>query len=192
MSTNLEIEFKNMLSESEYEQLLNHFSISEEQIWTQKNVYFDTKAFDLKRQKAALRVRIKNSTYELTLKTQAEVGLLETNQMITKTDYTTLKHDHRLINGPVYEALMDLGININDLRVITDLTTKRAEVDYQDGLLVLDKSFYGEVIDFELEYEVKDYNKGLNIFNELLAKHNIPTRPAQNKIKRATAANTQL
>lgn len=112
--------------------------------------------------------------------------------MITKTDYTTLKHDHRLINGPVYEALMDLGININDLRVITDLTTKRAEVDYQDGLLVLDKSFYGEVIDFELEYEVKDYNKGLNIFNELLAKHNIPTRPAQNKIKRATAANTQL
>ena len=192
MSTNLEIEFKNMLSESEYEQLLNHFSISEEQIWTQKNVYFDTKAFDLKRQKAALRVRIKNNTYELTLKTQAEVGLLETNQMITKTDYTTLKHDHRLINGPVYEALMDLGININDLRVITDLTTKRAEVDYQDGLLVLDKSFYGEVIDFELEYEVKDYNKGLNIFNELLAKHNIPNRPAQNKIKRATAANTQL
>ena len=192
MSTNLEIEFKNMLNESEYEQLLNHFSISEEQIWTQKNVYFDTKAFALKRQKAALRVRIKNNTYELTLKTQAEVGLLETNQMITKTDYTTLKHDHRLINGPVYEALMDLGININDLRVITDLTTKRAEVDYQDGLLVLDKSFYGEVIDFELEYEVKDYNKGLNIFNELLAKHNIPTRPAQNKIKRATAANTQL
>ena len=192
MSTNLEIEFKNMLSESEYEQLLNHFSISEEQIWTQKNVYFDTKAFDLKRQKAALRVRIKNNTYELTLKTQAEVGLLETNQIITKADYKTLKHDHCLVHGPVYETLMELGININDLRVITDLTTKRAEVDYQDGLLVLDKSFYGEVIDFELEYEVKDYDKGLNIFNELLAKHNIPTRPAQNKIKRATAAKTQL
>ena len=51
MSTNLEIEFKNMLSESEYQQLLNQFSIDEEQIWTQKNVYFDTKAFDLKRQK---------------------------------------------------------------------------------------------------------------------------------------------
>ncbi|MBQ4163960.1 MAG: CYTH domain-containing protein [Turicibacter sp.] len=192
MSTNLEIEFKNMLSESEYEQLLNHFSISEEQIWIQKNVYFDTKALDLKRQKAALRVRIKNNTYELTLKTQAEVGLLETNQIITKADYTTLKHNYCLVDGPVYEALMELGININDLRVITDLTTKRAEVDYQDGLLVLDKSFYGEVIDFELEYEVKDYNKGLNIFNELLAKHNIPTRPAQNKIKRATAAKTQL
>ena len=192
MSTNLEIEFKNMLSESEYEQLLNHFSISEEQIWTQKNVYFDTKAFDLKRQKAALRVRIKNNTYELTLKTQAEVGLLETNQIITKADYKTLKHDHCLVHGPVYEALMELGINLNDLRVITDLTTKRAEVNYKDGLLVLDKSFYGEVIDFELEYEVKDYDKGLNIFNELLAKHNIPTRPAQNKIKRATAAKTQL
>lgn len=191
MSTNLEIEFKNMLNESEYKKLLKHFCISEEQIWTQKNVYFDTKSSDLKRQKAALRVRIKNNTYELTLKTQAEVGLLETNQSITKVDYQTLKRNHCLVNGPVYKALMELGININDLRVITDLTTNRAEVAYQDGLLVLDKSFYGEVIDFELEYEVQDYDKGLNNFNQLLSQHNIPSRPAQNKIKRATAAKTQ-
>lgn len=191
MSTNLEIEFKNMLNESEYKKLLKHFYISEEQIWTQKNVYFDTTSSDLKRQKAALRVRIKNNTYELTLKTQAEVGLLETNQSITKVDYQNLKHNHCLVNGPVYTALINLGINIEDLRVITDLTTNRAEVEYQEGLLVLDKSFYGEVIDFELEYEVKDYDKGLNSFNQLLAQHNIPSRPAQNKIKRATAAKTQ-
>ncbi len=187
MSTNLEIEFKNMLDESEYHELLNYFSIHEEQIWTQKNVYFDTSSHDLKRQQAALRVRVKNNTYELTLKTKAEVGLLETNQLITKADYKTLKHDHQLVKGPVYDTLVNLGVNVEALRVITDLTTKRAEVPYEDGLLVLDKSFYGEVIDFELEYEVKDYNEGLKIFNHLLNKHNIPTRPAENKIKRATA-----
>ena len=32
MSTNLEIEFKNMLDENEYHELLNYFSIHEEQI----------------------------------------------------------------------------------------------------------------------------------------------------------------
>lgn len=44
------------------------------------------------------------------------------------------------------------------------------------------------MIDFELEYEVKDYNEGLKIFNELLNQHHIPKRPAENKIKRATMA----
>ena len=63
MSTNLEIEFKNMLDESEYQELLKCFSIQEEQIWTQKNVYFDTHSFDLKKNQAARRVRIKNNTY---------------------------------------------------------------------------------------------------------------------------------
>ena len=188
MSTNLEIEFKNMLDESEYQELLKCFSIQEEQIWTQKNVYFDTPSFDLKKNQAALRVRIKNNTYELTLKTKAEVGLLETDQLITKADYKTLKHDCQLVKGPVYETLINLGIDVNQLRVITDLTTKRAEVPYENGLLVLDKSFYGEVIDFELEYEVNDYNEGLNAFHELLNKHHIPKRPAENKIKRATMA----
>ena len=112
--------------------------------------------------------------------------------MITKRIIQSLKDDHRLINGPVYETLMDLGININDLRVITDLTTKRAEVDYQDGLLVLDKSFYGESIDFELEYEVKDYKKDYIILTTLI-KPSIISHYVQhkNKIKRATAANTQ-
>lgn len=188
MSTNLEIEFKNMLDESEYKKLIEHFAIEENQIWTQKNVYFDTKTFDLKKNQAALRVRIKNNTYELTLKTKADVGLIETNQLITKSDYGNFKHAHLLVKGPVYEKVLELGIDVNQLRVITDLTTKRAEVSYENGLLVLDKSFYGKVIDFELEYEVKDYNEGLKIFDELLTQHQIPKRPAENKIKRATMA----
>lgn len=188
MATNLEIEFKNMLTEQEYQQLLNKFSINEEQVWTQKNVYFDTPASQLKKLEAALRIRVKNSTYELTLKTKQAVGLLETNQMITKQDYQALKYDHILVKGPVYEALESLNVDLNQLQVITDLTTKRAEVPYKEGLLVLDKSFYSDVIDYELEYEVKDYEVGLNHFNELLASHHIPTRPTENKIKRATKA----
>lgn len=188
MSTNLEIEFKNMLNESEYKKLIEHFAIEENQIWTQKNVYFDTKTFDLNNNQAALRVRIKNNTYELTLKTKADVGLIETNQLITKSDYANLKHDHLLVKGPVYEKVLELGIDVDQLRVITDLTTKRAEVSYENGLLVLDKSFYGKVIDFELEYEVKNYNEGLKIFDELLTQHHIPKRPAESKIKRATMA----
>ena len=67
MATNLEIEFKNMLTETEYDRLIQTFNIQEEQIWLQKNVYFDTKSHDLKQKGAALRIRVKNNTYELTL-----------------------------------------------------------------------------------------------------------------------------
>lgn len=188
MSTNLEIEFKNMLNEDEYKKLLAEFSIDEEKIWIQKNVYFDTPTSQLKDLGAALRIRVKNNTYELTLKTKAEVGLLETNQLITRADYQALKHEHLLIKGPVYDQLKNLNVEIDHLQVITDLTTKRAEVDYQGGLLVLDKSFYSDVIDFELEYEVQNYDEGLAQFQALLKKYKIPTRPTENKIKRATQA----
>ena len=188
MTTNLEIEFKNMLTEQEYQQLLNQFSIDEEQIWTQKNVYFDTPTGQLKKLEAALRIRVKNSTYELTLKTKQNVGLLETNQIITKQDYESLKYNHVLIKGPVYETLKSLGIDPFNLQVITDLTTKRAEVPYQDGVLVLDKSFYSDIIDYELEYEVPNYDTGLLHFKELLKQYHIPLRPTENKIKRATQA----
>ena len=188
MATNLEIEFKNMLTEQEYQQLLYKFSINEEQLWTQKNVYFDTPTGQLKKLEAALRIRVKNSTYELTLKTKQAVGLLETNQMITKQDYQALKYDKVLVKGPVYEALQSLSVDVNHLLVITDLTTKRAEVPYKEGLLVLDKSFYSDVIDYELEYEVTDYEVGLRHFNDLLKQYHIPTRETENKIKRATNA----
>ena len=62
MATNLEIEFKNMLTETEYDRLIQTFNIQEEQIWLQKNVYFDTKSHDLKQKGAALRIRVKNNT----------------------------------------------------------------------------------------------------------------------------------
>ncbi|MDE5977625.1 MAG: CYTH domain-containing protein [Turicibacter sp.] len=188
MSTNLEIEFKNMLTETKYKELLARFNIKENQIWTQKNVYFDTPHEALKAHHAALRVRIKNNTYELTLKTKATVGLLETNQLITKAEYTQLIQYHQFVKGPVYDALIKLGISINDLYVTTDLTTKRAEIPYKSGLLVLDQSFYGNIIDFELEYEVSDYQKGQTIFNNFLTTYNIPLQPAESKIKRALAA----
>ena len=54
MVTNLEIEFKNMLTETEYDRLIQTFNIQEEQIWLQKNVYFDTKSHDLKQKEQPL------------------------------------------------------------------------------------------------------------------------------------------
>ncbi|MGL4373246.1 MAG: CYTH domain-containing protein, partial [Turicibacter sp.] len=172
----------------EYLNLLNTFHITEENIWTQKNIYFDTKDSLLKQKDAALRIRVKGANYELTLKTKQEIGLLETNQKITKETCHQLITHRIFPEGIVANTLVDLGLNPSKLRITTDLTTKRAEVNYKNGLLVFDKSFYHDIIDFELEYEVENYEEGLTNFNQFLKNNQIPPREAENKIKRALHA----
>ena len=187
MSTNLEIEFKNLLSKTEYEQLLHFFKLDLKEIKSQKNVYFDTTDRALQKIHSALRIRIKDNHYELTLKTKdpKDFGALETNQNITKTDYLNLTQHQILVTGVVADKLAELTINLSNLEQLASLTTYRIEFPYEDGVLFLDKSLYGDTIDYEVEYESSDYEIGLKTFKAFLTQHQIPARHAAPKIRRA-------
>lgn len=50
------------------------------------NHYFETPDFSLKEAGSALRIRHKGETYTLTLKQPAEIGLLETHQVVTEDE----------------------------------------------------------------------------------------------------------
>ena len=53
-------------------------------------------------------------------------------------------------------------------------------------MLVLDKTtFINEIVDYELEFETKNYESGLAAFEKLLEKNNIDKNPAKPKIARA-------
>ena len=190
MSTNLEIEFKNMLTKTEYQQLMNHFNPQNLSLITQQNIYYDTANASLKQLKSALRIRIKNETYELTLKLPQSIGLLEINQSLTADDVWQFNNHKKLPPGAVVDALISHNIDVSHLNIITDLITKRFECPYEGGLLVLDESFYHEITDYELEYEVTDYDIGHHQFQTLLNHYHIPLRPAKSKIKRAIDAMT--
>ncbi|MDR4887002.1 CYTH domain-containing protein [Fredinandcohnia sp. QZ13] len=184
MSQELEIEFKNLLEENEYHRLLSAFSIDDEKKVIQENFYFDTAQFSLKNQGAALRIREKNGTYTLTLKQPVPRGLLETHQVLTGEEAKQMLDGGPIIDGEVSTILKTLSINPMDVTFYGSLKTKRAEVEYKKGLLVLDKSYYLNRCDFEVEYEVTDEVIGKEIFNELLLQHNIPIRKTDNKIRR--------
>ncbi|MEH7347045.1 CYTH domain-containing protein, partial [Bacillus sp. JJ1532] len=49
---------------------------------------------------------------------------------------------------------------------------------------VLDHSYYLNKEDFEIEYEVSNREKGLEVFSELLLNLDIPIRKTDNKIMR--------
>jgi uncharacterized protein YjbK len=184
MTQNIEIEFKNMLTKMEYEGLLKYFNLDQNQIFTQENHYFDTPDFALKSKGTALRIRKKDRNFEMTLKQPAAVGLLETNQIINEEEASMAIHNNRLPTGIIQGLIEKYEIPISNIEYFGVLVTERVEFEYQNGLLVLDHSIYLSTEDYELEYEVENYQTGEKFFLELLNQLKIPKRSTENKIRR--------
>ncbi|CAN7461436.1 CYTH domain-containing protein [Rossellomorea sp. LjRoot5] len=184
MAQEIEIEFKNLLTEDEFTRLISHFHINEENFISQDNHYFDTPDYELKEKQSALRIREKNGTHTLTLKTPLKEDLLETNQLLSKNQSDSLLKKGIFPEGEVRDVLNSLSISYESLQHFGTLSTSRAEIPYRDGLLVFDQSSYLQKEDYELEYEVKERTSGEAIFLELLEQHQIPIRQTDNKIKR--------
>jgi uncharacterized protein YjbK len=184
LSQTLEIEFKNLITKPEYEKIKTHFQLNTTEFFTHENHYFDTQAFLLKQKRMALRIRKKNDHYELTLKQPAHEGLLETNQVLTADQAQLALTESIIPRGEIAQLLHAEAIDISTIRFFGTLTTIRAEWEYQNGLLVLDRSYYLNTEDYELEYEVTDFKEGQKSFVDLLSLLEIPIRKTDNKIKR--------
>ena len=65
------------------------------------NHYFETPDFSLKEAGSALRIRHKGETYTLTLKQPAEIGLLETHQVVTEDEAKMMMETNTIIQGAV-------------------------------------------------------------------------------------------
>ena len=104
MTQEIEIEFKNIVTEDEFSTLCQSFSINA--FTKQVNHYFETPSFSLKEAGSALRIRHKGETYTLTLKQPAEVGLLETHQVVTE-DEKNDDGNNTIIEGPVVDQLQN-------------------------------------------------------------------------------------
>ncbi|MCA1059477.1 CYTH domain-containing protein [Rossellomorea aquimaris] len=184
MAQEIEIEFKNLVTEEEFNRLTSHFHIKEEDFISQDNHYFDTPDHQLKEKQSALRIREKNGKYTLTLKTPFNEDLLETNQSLSKSQADSLLGEGTFPIGEVKDVLKSLSVSCTALQHFGTLSTNRAEMNYRDGLLVFDKSSYLHKEDYELEFEVKERKSGEEIFLDLLKQHHIPIRKTDNKIKR--------
>ncbi|PTF00023.1 CYTH domain-containing protein [Staphylococcus equorum] len=183
MATNNEIEFKQLLSQSQYQSVYNKY-FPEMQPFSQTNYYIDTEQFDLRSHKSALRIRVKDDYYEMTLKIPAEVGLMEYNfetHVIPELNKELVANDLPL---EITEQLNKMNVDVNQLVILGALTTSRLEKEVQGNLLVLDKSDYLNYQDYELEYEVEDYDDGLIQFKMILEVFDIKHETPENKVQR--------
>ncbi|WP_244895382.1 CYTH domain-containing protein [Evansella clarkii] len=189
----IEIEFKNLLTEQEYNLLLEQLKIRSETANKQVNYYFDTADMLLKEHKSALRIRKKGGEYVLTLKEPHPDGLLETHQKCTETEAINAMETGDIPQGQVTEQIRRLtSVSEAQFNYIGELSTKRLEIHEPDGLIVLDKSEYLGKVDYELEFETSARTAGEAAFKRLLNDYGIPQRKTKNKIERFYERSLQL
>ncbi|SEQ44288.1 Uncharacterized protein YjbK [Virgibacillus subterraneus] len=183
MAQEIEIEYKNLLTKDEFERILYSLPFPNG-AQTQTNHYFETADFSLKKNGCALRIREKNNTFTLTLKEPHDTGLLETHDTLTKPEAVQWINGEFVAKEYTSKQLENKGIYLDDLKYFGSLTTKRRELNYQDVLLVLDYSSYGDTSDYELEIEATSEEIGLKMMQDILEKFNIKQRQTPNKIQR--------
>lgn len=183
MNQEIEIEYKVLLSKEKFNQLLNSLNFPKEP-FTQTNYYFETPDLKLKHNHSALRIRKKDSSYVVTLKEPHPEGILETHDIISKDTFQDAINNNKLMAPNCIKQLEKINISIDEIRYIGFLTTERYEFTENSLIYVLDKSFYNQLIDYELEIEAPSKRIGLDRFNELITLFNIEEVPPVTKIER--------
>ncbi len=179
----LEIEFKNMLSGREYGSLQEKYFNNAEPV-VQTNFYIDTPNLDMRQNRVLLRIRDAEGTQMMTLKEPTERGVMEYHGEVA----SDLNFDHAIRPEELPELIRgELGrfnIDTSQLKIYGALSTERREVPYEDGVLVLDRNTFLDHEDFELEYEVDNYDKGETHFVRLLEDAGIERRAEITKSER--------
>src|SRR5699024_10995508 len=99
---NFEIEYKNLLTIDEYLGLLDkefpdNSNLRRKKAIYQTNYYFDTSNKDLKKQNSALRVRVTDSTNEMTLKVPYQGFLMENNLHLSDNDTSEIINNKQIV-----------------------------------------------------------------------------------------------
>lgn len=191
MAQEIEIEFKNLLTEKEYHQVYHYLPFKTVELMEQTNYYFETEDLKLKQKGAALRIRYKNGKCTLTLKEPHKEGLLETHDSLTEEEANLWIQNKMMVKPHVSKQLQGLGISIESLHYMGSLTTRRKEMEYKGTTVVLDHSLYYDQEDYELEVEANSKEDGKKAIQEILKACNIPERETDNKIKRFYNAKLQ-
>lgn len=174
-----EIEFKTMLTKEEYEELLKIYAPPS---YTQKNIYLDTRSEYFRQRKIGCRIRIKENHFEFTLKEPKSEDITEeSNWPLAQADVVEFQR-----SGVFTPEWLDLP---EELISIGEIETLRSELPFQSGQLMIDQSTYFSVVDYELEFEAPDYTQGKTDFEEFLALHKLPYRPAKKKLVRMMEAS---
>ena len=93
--------------------------------------------------------------------------------------------NHQHINNEIFDILEKENIYIKDLTCGYYLKTTRHDIILPDGVLSLDENEYNHHHDYEIEFEVEDYDQGLQTFKKIIQPYHLEYKQnCLSKIKR--------
>ncbi len=184
MNHNHELEFKTIISKDHYHHLLDNYVLNDN-IFLQTNYYFDTNDLLLSSQSIVLRIRQKGDRfYKLTVKSQQEGNAFESHLLLNVIQAKKMIQE----GFSVEEFFPDIHAQVH---FIASIDNYRASMPYQQGIMYIDRCEYCGTVDYELEYEVTDYDIGANQFNTFLNEHDIPKLATRRKSDRAFSCSIE-
>ena len=182
----LEIEFKILLKENIFKKILSDYKNQIKDSYQQTNYYLFHPL--LEKKKYSLRIREKKGHYELTLKRPSTIGLNELNNELNIDINKEIKDaifNHQNINNEIFDILEKENIYIKDLTCGYYLKTTRHDIILSDGVLSLDENEYNHHHDYEIEFEVEDYDQGFQTFKKIIQPYHLEYKQnCLSKIKR--------
>lgn len=179
MKKNIEIEFKTLLSESDFTRLKDSYFKGAVLI-EQQNRYFDTVTNDLYDRKMTARIRRANNRSLFTLK--------QVNQDNQVVEYEIEDEKLQIDDPRITELLVKLNLPLTIIE-IAKTTTDRLIIEDNAGEWCLDKTQFSNTVDYELEYELTkdtlDERSGLDRFTEFLETYEIVYKHGPSKFQRA-------
>lgn len=176
---NKEYEARVMINKNQYSSIIKSYKSKGFKLvrLTNVNYYFDTPKRYLTERGMVLRVRkINHFKYELTLKIKSENYDLEVNTPLTyKQSVIMLKHA-TFTSTQIKDKLKEAGVDINDLKLITKLKTKRIEIKDKNDLFVIDKNYFNKKVDYNLEVESASKLIANSYLNKIIEEFNIENK----------------
>lgn len=160
MFNQMERELKLLIQKSEYENIINSYDFSNPRI--QKNVYYDTPSNEIKNQGGAMRIRTINDHHFFTLKLKKDkITHYEYEKEIDTDNIENIK-DLEVLNW-----IHSLHLQEPLIPIVSFETERRMWITNQAEICA-DKNTFGDMIDYEIEYEYRIDHDGIQVFNDLL------------------------
>lgn len=176
MKENIELEYKTLVNEEQFHTLMSFYPPTEEIV--QINHYFDDELFSDLNQHHVIRVREFVDSFEFTMKYYDEKhNLHEISKAMNSAD---------LLSDPDVTAfLQERAIDVVSLKEFACLKTIRKIFRDGYGELCFDENYYGNTMDYEIEYEmIQETPDFFERYLEIIKKADIKYQPSKPKIMR--------
>lgn len=189
MTQTTEREFKTLITKEQFNQIRKDYP--EALTIHQTNYYFELPDQQLQQLGLALRIRLFTDIAEQTLKiptNSIQRTLTEiTEPLSLSTAKQLIQRQTIQMNGPIMSYFSEQALNWPELTIWGYSTTERTIINEPQGQLMLDQTRYpDQFIDYELEFEVTDFQMAQPFFEQLVQRYSIKPTPVINKVQRAS------